>query len=392
MSFFIPRTITPKLKAMATKFPVVALLGPRQSGKTTLLKKTFPSHPYVSLEDLDTRAFALEDPRGFLATYMKEGRIFLDEVQRVPALFSYIQTLVDASPTPGGVLLSGSHNFLLNQHLSQTLAGRIALLTLLPLSYQELSQSDKAPNALDNMLFQGLYPRIYAQEISPLDWYPGYISTFVERDVRQIINVLDLNTFRKFIKLCAGRVGQLLNLSSLGTECGISHNTAKGWLSLLEASYVIFLLHPYHKNFNKRLVKSPKIYFYDTGLVSSLLGIENEAQMASHYAKGGIFESFVISEFLKARFNLGMPPNCSFWRDSNGHEVDLLLEKTNKVTPIEIKSSQTFSNNFFDGLIRWNHISETTSDQNIVIYGGNDDQTRQKGKVVSWKNISWIDN
>ena len=387
---FIPRDMGAKLKLLATKFPVVALVGPRQSGKTTLIKMIFPNHPYISLEDLDRRRFAEEDPRGFLSTYCSENQIFIDEVQRVPSLFSYIQTQVDEHPIAGSFILSGSHNFLLNHHISQTLAGRIAILTLLPLTYEELEKGHIATGRLDDLLFQGLYPRIYANEIAPTDWYPNYIRTFIERDVRLITNVGDLNVFHKFLKLCAGRSGQLLNLTSLGNECGITHNTAKAWISILEASYVLFLLQPYHRNFNKRLVKTPKLYFYDTGVACSLLDIESEQQLATHYAKGALFESFVISELIKARLNAGQLSNVSFWRDNHGHEVDCVLERVGKMTGIEIKSSQTPSGAFFDELDYWSQLTENSLENNFVIYGGKETQKRHRGTLLAWTQINKI--
>lgn len=384
---FIPRDIGIKLETLAKKFPVVALLGPRQSGKTTLIKKLFPNHLFVSLEDLDRRRFAEEDPRGFLATFCLENQIFIDEVQRVPALFSYIQTQVDEHPIPGSFILSGSHNFLLNQHISQTLAGRVALLTLLPLTYHELEKGQKEDLKLDEVLFQGLYPRVCAEKIAPTDWYPNYIRTFIERDVRLVTNVGDLNTFHKFLKLCAGRSGQLLNLTSLGNECGITHNTVKAWISILEASYVLFLLCPYHRNYNKRLVKMPKLYFYDTGVACSLLNIETAQQVATHYAKGALFESFIISELMKKRLNLGLLPNASFWRDNHDHEIDCILESGDKITAIEIKSSQTPSSSFFDEFNYWNQLTGTLPESNFVIYGGNEIQKRQKGTFLGWNQL-----
>jgi predicted AAA+ superfamily ATPase len=389
-SSFISRKMGVKLRKLAKKFPVVALLGPRQSGKTTLIKKIFPNHPCVSLEDLDRRQFAEEDPRGFLATFCLENRIFIDEVQRVPALFSYIQTQVDEHPIPGSFILSGSHNFLLNQHISQTLAGRVALLTLLPLTYQELKQGHKEDLNLEEILFQGFYPRVCAEKIAPTDWYPNYIRTFIERDVRMVTSVGDLNTFHKFLKLCAGRSGQLLNLTSLGNECGITHNTVKAWISILEASYVLFLLQPYHRNYNKRLVKTPKLYFYDTGVACSLLDIETAKQVATHYAKGALFESFVISELMKERLNSGLLPNASFWRDSHGHEVDCILENGDKITAIEIKSSQTPSGSFFDELNYWNQLTGTLPENNFVIYGGKQLQKRQQGVFLGWNRLAKV--
>ncbi len=320
----ITRVISDKLKSLYRKFPVVSVVGPRQSGKTTLVKNVFPRLKYVSLEELDNREFALRDPRGFLSTY--DNGAIIDEAQRVPDLFSYIQTEVDKKDSPGQFILTGSQNILLHENVSQTLAGRVAILRLLPFSLEELKNTPYGSWQSDRYIYTGFYPRIYDKKINPADWYPNYIQTYVEKDVRLMKNISDLNTFQKFIKLCAGRTGQILNLSSLGNECGITHNTAKSWLSILEAGYIIFLLKPYHKNFNKRLIKMPKLYFYDTGLACFLLGIQNTSQLATHYLRGSLFESFVLSELIKERFNKGIEPNCYYWRDKTGNEIDCVIE------------------------------------------------------------------
>jgi predicted AAA+ superfamily ATPase len=387
----IPRQMQPKLLQLASKFPVVALLGPRQSGKTTLLKESFSDYPYVSLEDLDMREFAQSDPRGFLETYRPDGKLILDEVQRVPSLFSYIQTEVDRKKNPGGFILSGSHNFLLSQQLSQTLAGRIAILTLLPLTMAELNKANKLPNEVEELLFQGLYPLVHSMSIPAVDWYPNYIRTFVERDVRLITNIGDLNSFQRFLKLCAGRIGQLVNVTSLASDCGISQMTARSWLSILEASYVIFLLQPHFQNFSKRLVKSPKMFFYDTGVACALLGIESAIQIKTHYLRGGLFESFVISEFLKIRLNEGLSPNCYFWRDKAGHEVDCIIEKGNELIPLEIKAGKTIASDYFNELNYWSNLAEKDPARGIVVYAGNENQKRKMGQVVSWQNIDKIE-
>lgn len=384
----IKRDLSAKLKALAGKFPVVSVVGPRQSGKTTLVKSLFAGWGYVSLEDLDQREFALKDPKGFLASHDKGAVI--DEVQRAPQLFSYIQTVVDRNRKPGRFILTGSQNILLQENISQSLAGRTAILKLLPLSIGELSHTAYRAEQSGEYIFKGFYPRLYDKKIAPADWYPNYIQTYVERDVRLVKNISDLNTFQKFIRMCAGRIGQVLNLSSLGNECGITHNTARAWLSVLESSYIIFLLKPYHKNFNKRLVKMPKLYFYDTGLACSLLGIQSKSQLDTHYLKGSLFESLIISEIIKNRFNKGLEPNCYYWRDKTGHEIDCIAETPRKLLQIEIKSGRTIGEDFFDGIKYWNKLAAKSDQNGYLIYNGDEDQQRTLAKVISWKNLPAI--
>jgi uncharacterized protein len=380
--------MTQKAVDLARKFPVIAVIGPRQSGKTTLVKTAFPEKKCVSLEEPDHREFALTDPRGFLATY-DQGAI-IDEIQRVPSLFSYIQTTVDRQNTPGLFILTGSHNFLLLENLSQTLAGRVALLKLLPFGLDELQEAEYPMDDPEKYLYQGLYPRIYDQNIPPADWYPNYIQTYVERDVRLIKNISDLNTFQRFLRMCAGRTGQILNLSSLGDDCGITHNTARSWLSILEASFIIFLLKPYYQNFSKRLIKMPKLYFYDSGLNCALLGIENQKQLSTHYLKGGIFESFIIAELIKYRLHRGLEPHCYYWRDQQGLEIDCLLEEAGLPVPVEIKAGKTVTADYFQGLQSWNRILERNPENSYVIYAGEEEQKRSAGRVLSWKNASGV--
>lgn len=377
-----------KLKALASKFPVVSVIGPRQSGKTTLVRNVFADMDYVSLEDLDTREFAVTDPRGFLATHGK-GAI-IDEAQRAPGLFSYIQTAVDKTSKMGQFILTGSQNILLAENLSQTLSGRVAILRLLPFSIAELKETGYNLHTLEEYMFTGFYPRIYDKRISPVDWYPNYIQTYVERDVRLIKNISDLNAFQKFVKMCAGRTGQCLNLSSLGNDCGITHNTAKAWLSILEATYLVFLIRPYYKNLSKRLIKMPKLYFHDTGLACSLLGIQTTSQLDTHYLKGSLFESFVLSEIIKDRFNRGFEPNCFYWRDKTGNEIDCIIEIGNSVLSVEIKAGKTISEDFFAGLIYWSKLTGQEGKNAYLIYGGNDDQKRKHATVLSWMNIASI--
>ena len=384
----IKRELSKKLISAAKAFPIVAIVGPRQSGKTTLVKMTFPDKSYVSMEDLDIREYAINDPRGFLSDYTK-GAI-LDEIQRTPQLFSYLQTNVDAHNKPGRFILTGSQHFLLQQNISQTLAGRVSILKLLPFSLNELYKTRFTFNNYEEYLFRGFYPRIYDKKISPRDWYPNYIQTYIERDLRLIKNITNLNAFQIFLKMCAARVGQILNLSSLASDCGITHNTAKSWIYVLEASFIVFLLRPHYRNFNKRLIKMPKLYFYDPGLACSLLGIETKKQLLTHSLKGNIFESFMLSEILKNRYNRGSDSDIYFWRDKTGHEIDCLIEKTGRLTPIEIKSGKTLTKDQFKNLIYWNKLSKTDSKRSYIVYGGDLTQKRSYGNLVNWKNINSI--
>jgi predicted AAA+ superfamily ATPase len=339
----------------------------------------------VSLEDLDLRMMAKDDPRGFLTNF--GSKTIIDEAQYVPELFSYIQTKVDHENEVGMYILSGSHNFLLLESISQSLAGRTAVLKLAPLSVSELSNAELLPNTLNEFLFTGCYPRIYDKMISPSDFYPHYIQTYIDRDIRSIREITNLSLFVRFMKLCAARVGQLINITSLANEAEITVPTVKAWLSLLESSYVTFMLKPYHKNYNKRLVKSPKLYFYDTGLVSSLLGLENASQLSTHYLRGELFENMVVSEIVKKHYFEGKEPQLYFWQDSNKNEVDLLIENGGNLQAIEIKSSATIKNDFFDNLELFQSISGIDKNNLSVIYGGDIDYKTQKGKFISWKNI-----
>jgi len=389
----IPRLLKHELLEASLQLPVVAILGPRQSGKTTLAKATFHKHTYISLEDLDTRQRAIEDPRKFLHDICNGNTngVILDEFQNAPAILSYIQTLVDQAERPGYFILTGSQNFLVNQEITQTLAGRIALLTLLPLSIAELKAEMLLPETTEGILFKGLYPRIYAHNVNPATWYRDYIETYLERDVRQITQVKDLTQFKYFVQLCAGRVGQIINYASLASDCGIDVRTAKEWFSLLEASYVVFTLQPHHKNFNRRLVKAPKLYFYDTGLVCSLLKIETSDQLLTHYMRGNLFECLIIAELYKRFFNKNRRPSISFWRDNHGQEIDCIIEKASQLIPIEIKSCMTPYPKIFNELQKWYEVSESTTANGYVIYGGNETQSRLHGTALSWKNLDALD-
>jgi len=385
----IHRTISQYLTYVASKFPVVVLTGPRQSGKTTLVEKLFSYKAYVSLEDPDVRDFALTDPRGFLNQY-KEGAI-IDEAQNVPSLFSYIQTRVDQSKKDGEFVLTGSQNFSLVEGISQSLAGRAAVAHLLPLSIEELISDNETVENPFTFIQKGFYPRVYDKNIPATDWFKSYINTYLERDVRKITNIYDLSKFQLFLKLCAGRIGQLLNMSSLASDCGVTHSTINSWISILEASFVVFLLRPHHQNFNKRLVKQPKLYFYDTGLASHLLGLHKSEDLVSHYMRGALFENFVVADLIKQRYNQGRESNLNFWRDNHGHEVDVVISAGENLIPLEIKSSQTISSEQFKSLSYWYELTGKKND-GYLVYAGNASQERTMGRVMSWKDLYKINN
>lgn len=381
----IERTIEEKLRQLTTKFPVVTLTGTRQCGKSTLLRQRFNDFKYISLEDIDHRQFAIDDPRGFLMNF--GSPLIIDEAQYAPDLFSYIQTRVDEQNATGMYILSGSHNFLLMERISQSLAGRTAVLKMAPLSVKELRQASLLPENLNQWLMTGGFPRIYDQEIAPTDFFPNYIQTYLERDVRLLRNISDMSQFVRFLKLCAGRIAQLLNVTSLATECGISVPTANAWLSILETSYTIFLLKPYYKNFNKRLVKSPKLYFCDSGLAASLLGLENAQQLETHYLRGELFENMVIAEFVKQAYAQGREPNLYFWRDNSNDEIDLLCERGGNLECYEIKSAATMHTDHFSSLKTFAKQAQLDSDKLHVVYGGEQDIRTSNGDYISWKNL-----
>lgn len=382
----ISRILAHKIISLRKQFPVLSLTGPRQTGKTTLLKSIYTDLPYITLEDIDNRMRAKEDPRGFLANY-PIGAV-LDEVQHVPELFSYIQGIVDDKDVH--FVLSGSQNFILSEKIMQSLAGRTAVLKLLPFSLEELKPTSYNPATWEEYVFQGSYPRLYDKQIHPTDFYPSYINTYVEKDVRQLKNIENLNSFSNFLKLCAGRTGQVLSIQSLASDAGISPNTAKAWLSVLEASYIIYFLQPHHKNFNKRLIKSPKLYFYDTGVACSLLGIEKVEQLSTHYLKGGLFENFIVTEFLKRRLNEGKNPNAYFWLSKENKEIDLLIEQGNALTPVEIKSGMTRNMAFLNNLQYWQKLTNNPSDNSYVVYGGDENVKTSNGNYISWRSLSEI--
>ena len=383
---YIKRTLEANLINSSQEYSAIAVLGPRQSGKTTLVREIFPKHAYLSLENPDIRERAAIDPHGFLNSYKNHPGVILDEIQHLPQLLSYIQTIIDLGAPQGFFIITGSQNFLLNQAISQTLAGRIAILTLLPLSIAELNLAQLLPDQIEILIFNGSYPAIYNQKRTVSRLYQGYTNTYLERDIRQLKNISDLSTFKKFIGLCAGRVGQEINFSSLSNDCGIDQKTVRSWLSVLEASYIIFLLQPYYRNFGKRLIKSPKLYFIDTGLACSLLRIKSSEELLNHALRGALVESLVISDLLKQQYNHELLPSLYFWRDATGNEVDCVIDEGQVIVPIEIKSSQTIIPNFFKGLAYWRSISKTEG-QRYVIYGGKEDQVWTQGQVLSWQNM-----
>lgn len=378
----IQREAEAEIRTLAKQFKAVAIVGPRQSGKTTLVRHIFGDKPYVNLENPDLRRYATDDPRGFLSDYPR-GAV-LDEVQRVPELFSYLQQILDESEDHGLFILTGSNNFLLQERISQSLSGRVGYLNLLPLALSEIKDTRSTVNEL---MYKGGYPVLHSEVAEPAKWYPNYIRTYVERDVRLIKNISDLDTFERFLRLCAGRIGQLLNMSSLAVETGVDVKTIGAWLSVLETSFVLFRLQPYHQNYNKRIVKMPKLYFYDTGLAISLLGIENSAQLALNPFRGSLFENMIIVELLKKRYNAGKSHQLFFWRDNVGNEVDLLINKGNSLLPVEIKSGQTVTDDYFKGLLFWNKITATGG--GYIIYGGELKQNRSNGiKVLSFRDLN----
>lgn len=384
----IPRDVENMIHELLKGFPIVTITGPRQSGKTTLARAVFSGKPYFSLEDPDVRSLAVDDPRAFLDRM--PGGAVLDEVQRAPEILSYLQTHVDMVGKMGLFLLTGSQHFGLMSGITQSLAGRTAFIELLPFAVTELESGKVKPSDLNSALFNGGYPPLYDRNLSPRLWFPAYVTAYVERDVRQLLQVQDLEVFQRFLRLCAGRSGQLLNLSSLASDCGITHNTAKAWISVLEASYILFLLRPHHAGFRKRLVKSPKVYFYDTGLLCWLLGIHEAGQLETHPLRGGIFETFVISELRKVRLNRVANTEFYFWRDSNGNEIDLIADQGGKMMPIEIKSGKTLNRDFFSGLEKWSALAGDRAFSPALVYGGNENLVRKDVRVFGWDSVGKV--
>lgn len=381
----IPRHIQPLFVRQASQYPVVTVIGPRQSGKTTLAKASFPDKPYVSLEDPDVRRFALEDPRGFLAGY-SSGAIF-DEIQRAPELPSYLQSLVDRNDTPGQFILTGSQQFELMTQVTQSLAGRTALLRLLPLTLAEVSSAERTHKNLASTLLHGFYPRIHDKDLDPSQAMGDYFSTYVERDLRQLAAVQDLRQFERFVRLCAGRTGQLLNLSSLANDAGISQPTARAWIDLLQTSFIVHLLPPWHTNAGKRLIKAPKLYFHDTALACWLLGLRTPEQVQRDPLWGALFENFVVIEALKDRLNAGESAELYFYRDSEGNEVDLFIPVGRQFHAVEIKAGATVNPDYFKGLNRFDSHFPGVLHGGCVVYGGEQGQNRTHWPVHPWQQL-----
>ena len=382
---YIERALTKELLLSAKEYPIVSILGPRQSGKTTIAQKAFPQKQYVSLENLDARNFAENDPNNFIKTY-SDGAI-IDEVQRVPSLLSYLQTEVDKQHNPGRFILTGSNQYMLQEKITQSLAGRVSILRLLPLSISELHRIGKK-FSLNEIMFKGLYPKLYSENIRIKNWYDNYIETYVDKDVRLIKNIENLSQFNLFLKMLAARVGQLVNLASIGNDCGVAQNTIKSWISILESSFIIKLLYPHFKNYNKRLVKTPKIYFLDTGLLCRLLGITNNNELATHTLRGGIFESFIFSEIEKKYYNAGEKSQLYFWRDKNGHEIDFLID-AQQIKLVEVKSSATINGDYFKGINYYQKISQELI-KSFLIYSGEEKQYRENTTALPWNFIEEI--
>lgn len=389
----ISRNLLTVLKKAAGQYPVVTVTGPRQSGKTTLCRSAFADKPYVTLEPLDVREYATRDPRGFLADH-QHGAV-IDEVQHVPGLLSYLQAEVDERPEPGRFVLTGSQNFALLQRVAESLAGRTAVLHLLAPSLGELRRFDAPPTMLLETLWMGAYPRIHDRHVPADRWLADYVTTYVERDVRSVLGVTDLSAFTGFVRLVAGRTGQLLNLSSLGADAGVSHNTAKAWLSVLEASFLVVRLPPWHRNLSKQITKSPKLHVLDSGLVCHLLGIREPGQLATHPLRGAIFESWVVAEAYKARLHAGLPPDAYHFRDHKGQEVDLVIEGASRIVLTEVKSGATMQEDMFVALERLAALAAAKGAHQAieqqVVYGGDSAQRRSAAAVVPWSKVADVD-
>ncbi len=382
----VKRHIAQKLKDMAGKFPVITVTGPRQSGKTTLCKQIFADYHYVSLENPDMRLYAESDPRSFLEEYNE--KTIIDEAQNVPQLFSYIQGIVDESKQMGQYILSGSQNFLLLEKITQSLAGRTYIFHLLPFAHNEFAGHYEQD--LFQSIYNGGYPAIYDKQLTPLDFFPSYAQTYIERDVRSILQVKDLNLFNMFLRICAGRIGQLFNASDIGNEISVDHKTIQSWLSILEASFIVYRLHPWHVNFNKRVVKTPKLYFYDTGLACYLLGIRKAEELNVHFAKGALFENYVITEYIKNMRNAGDNSSPYFWRDNTGNEIDLLADLGRQIKIIEIKSGKTVKTDFFKGINFFEKIQVDYDLEKYIVYGGDSGRKQYGTQVLPWNKVDGI--
>ena len=383
----IPRQLTARASELLQKYPIITITGPRQSGKTTLAKMLRPDFRYVTLESLTEREFAQRDPKGFLETY--QNGVILDEVQYVPDLFSYLQVVTDERQRTGEYILTGSQNFLMMESITQSLAGRVAVFNLLPFSWQELKNTQYAPASWETYLIYGSYPRPLVQDIDPVGFYDSYLQTYIERDVRQVKNILNLGLFQRFIQLLAGRVGQLFNQQSLGVELGIDNKTVNAWLTVLETSFIAYRLQPYYQNFSKRIVKTPKVYFYDTGLAAYLLGIRSVDDLRVHFARGLLFENLMMNELTKNWLNRGQRPPFYFWSDQSNHEIDLLIDRGTSLTAVEIKSSKTIQPDFFRGLQYFDSLAPKTA--LTLLYGGDHPQQRTGVRVLTINELEDLD-
>lgn len=388
----VRRVIQDQVERLSGQYPVVTITGPRQSGKTTLARTAFPQHVYTSLETPSERELARDDPLAFLRRFDGKAAI-LDEIQRAPELPSYLQRIVDDDPTPGRFVLTGSQSLALLDGVSQSLAGRTALLQLLPLELAEMRLFPAPPADLDALLWMGGYPRIHDRSLRASEWLENYTATYIERDVRSLLNVGDLEAFHTFLRLCAGRVGQLLNLASLASDCGISQPTARSWISVLEASFVVFRLPPFHANLGKRLTKHPKLYFYDSGLAASLIGIDSPQQLQTHPLRGALFESWAVAEVLKWHRHRARRAELSFYRERDRHEIDLLIERGGDLTAIEVKAGRTPASDYFKAFAHFAKLIESRGDRhwqakrNVVLYGGEESQRRSTGELWSWRDL-----
>ena len=379
------RTLTRQLKKTSKEFPVVAIMGPRQSGKTTIAKSVFPAAAYYSMEDPDIRAYAENDPRGFLSN--SKGPLIIDEAQRVPHLFSYIQTIVDERKKDGQFIITGSSNFLLHQSITQSLAGRVGIHRLMPMGTDELMANEIFPDSLPDLLLKGGYPVLYKKKIRPDSWFSNYIQTYLEKDVRQLQQIGNLSLFQRFLKTCALRCGQLINLSNIGSDLGISHHTVNQWISVLEASFIVFRLSPYHENIGKRLVKSHKLYFYDTGLAAYLAGMRKKSDYAIHPMKGAFFENFIISEYIKSSYHRGELPNIHFWQDKSGNEIDIYIPGIKYTRLIECKAGSTYQEEFNKNILHYIKANPTKACKSEIIYGGDKNIKNGSINVNSWREL-----
>lgn len=382
----VPRTLAPSIQRLLKKYPVLFITGPRQSGKTTLLKELLPHYAYVNLEFPDERERVREDIRSFLIENGDNG-VIIDEAQWLPELFSYLQGFVDETGQMGRFVLSGSQNYLLMEGVAQSLSGRVGLLNLLPFTIEELADTPYRYNDPFHYINRGMYPAAYDRDISPTDFYPGYVRTYIERDVRTLKNIGDLDRFHRFVQLCAGRVGQVLNFSSLANDLGIDHKTAKAWLSVLQAGYIVFLLAPHYRNFNKRVIKQSKLYFYDAGLAAFLTGIRRRQDLDTFHLRGALFENFIVSEYVKGMHHRGLEPDAWFFRDSTGNEVDLIVERADDVRAVEIKAGRTVSGDSFRALERYRDWSGLSPEHAYLVYAGDETVQRKTARLLSWREV-----